>query len=293
MSQPASRTIRVAALQDCRVAEPARNVDRTLEQVSQAAARGAQVVCLQELFTSRYFCQTEDHRWFELAESIPGPTTDALCEAAARHAIVIVGGLFERRAAGIFHNSAVVIDADGTLAGTYRKMHIPDDPHFYEKFYFTPGDLGFRSTPTRYGKIGVCICWDQWFPEAARLTAMTGAELLVYPTAIGWLDADRKEFGSGQLSAWQTMMRSHAIANGIFLVAPNRAGREDHIQFWGSSFICDPYGRRLAQAAREVPDIIVAECRLEEIETARTHWPFLRDRRIDAYEGLLRRWLDD
>jgi N-carbamoylputrescine amidase len=285
--------IKIAAIQDSRVASPVDNVKRSLQQIEIAAGRGAQIICLQEMFTSRYFCQTEDHQHFKLAESIPGPTTEKLCEIARRLGVVIVAGMFERRTHGLFHNSAVVIDADGTLAGKYRKMHIPDDPFFYEKFYFTPGDLGFLSTQTRFGKIGVCICWDQWFPEAARLTAMTGAEILVYPTAIGWLDPDRKEYGESQLSAWQTMMRSHAIANGVFLVAPNRAGREENIQFWGSSFICDPYGRQLAEAAAEVPDIIVADCDMKDMETARTHWPFLRDRRIDAYQGLTQRWLDD
>jgi N-carbamoylputrescine amidase len=292
MPEAAPATVRIAALQDVRGEHPQENVERSLRQIEEAAARGAQVVCLQELFTSRYFCQSEDHSHFGLAETIPGPTTERLAEAAARLSIVIVAGVFERRAPGLFHNSAVVIDADGSLAGLYRKMHIPDDPFFFEKFYFTPGDLGFRSTATRYGQIGVCICWDQWFPEAARLTALTGAQVLVYPTAIGWLDADRKHWGHSQLSAWQTMMRSHAIANGVFLVAPNRAGREDNLQFWGASFICDPYGRRLVQAAREVPDIIVADCNFQDIETARTHWPFLRDRRIDAYHDLSRRWLD-
>lgn len=285
--------IKVAAIQDSRVDDPQVNVTESLRRIEEAASQGAQVICLQEMFTTRYFCQTEDHSHFALAEPIPGPTTERLCATARERSVVIVAGMFERRAPGLFHNTAVVIDADGRLAGKYRKMHIPDDPHFYEKFYFTPGDLGFLVTPTRFGKIGVCICWDQWFPEAARLTAMAGAEILVYPTAIGWLDVDREAWGDSQLSAWQTMMRSHAIANGVFLVAPNRAGREDYVQFWGASFICDPYGRRLAQAAREVPDLIVAECDLDDLETARTHWPFLRDRRIDAYGGLLKRWLDD
>lgn len=285
--------IKIAAIQDSRTASVDDNVARSIAQIGEAARQGANIICLQEMFTSRYFCQTEDHAHFALAEPIPGPTTERLCAEAKKLGVVIVAGMFERRTHGLFHNSAVVIDADGSLAGMYRKMHIPDDPFYYEKFYFTPGDLGFRTTQTRFGKIGVCICWDQWFPEAARLTTMTGAEILVYPTAIGWLDPDREEFGASQLSAWQTMMRSHAIANGVFLVAPNRAGREDNIQFWGASFICDPYGRRLAQAAREVPDIIIADCDMKDMETARTHWPFLRDRRIDAYEGLTRRWLDD
>ena len=282
---------RVAALQFPCLHQPADNLAQALEQIQKAAQQGAQIVCLQELFTSRYFCQSEDHRHFQLAESIPGETTQQLTQLAKQEEIVIVAGLFERRAPGLFHNSAVVIDADGSLAGIYRKMHIPDDPCFYEKFYFTPGDLGFQSFPTRYGKIGVCICWDQWFPEAARLTAMTGAQLLVYPTAIGWLAEDKEEWGASQLSAWQTMMRSHAIANGIFLVAPNRVGLEGAIEFWGSSFICDPYGRRLAQASRTEADRIVADCDFTAIETARTHWPFLRDRRIDAYHDLTKRWL--
>lgn len=285
--------IRVVAIQDRRVSSPADNLERSLASIDQAAGQGGQVVCLQELCTSLYFCQTEDHSHFGLAETIPGPTTERLCQSAARHGIVIVAGLFERRARGLFHNSAVVIDADGRLAGVYRKMHIPDDPGFFEKFYFTPGDQGFVATPTRFGRIGVCICWDQWFPEAARLTTLAGADLLVYPTAIGWLDEDRPSCGATQLSAWQTMMRSHAIANGVFLVAPNRAGREAGIQFWGSSFVCDPWGKRLAQAAPEVPDLIVADCQFDDVETARTQWPFLRDRRIDAYAGLTRRWLDD
>ena len=285
--------VKIAAIQSACLSRTEANLAHAVQQIEQMADRGARIVCLQELFNSQYFCQSEDHRHFALAESIPGPATERLGRLAAQREIVIVAGLFESRAAGLYHNSAVVIDADGNIAGHYRKMHIPDDPFFHEKFYFTPGDLGFRSTATRYGKIGVCICWDQWFPEAARLTAMTGAEILVYPTAIGWLDEDRPDFGESQLHAWQTMMRSHAIANGVFVVAPNRAGREGHIQFWGSSFICDPYGRVLAEAVPEEPGTIIADCDLTQIGTARTHWPFLRDRRIDAYDGLLKRWLDD
>ena len=285
--------VRVAAIQSACRLQVADNLQAALQNIQTAAQAGAKIVCLQELFTSRYFCQTEDPQHFQLAESIPGPTSDALCEKAKQLGVVIVAGLFEKRAAGLFHNSAIVIDTDGSIVGKYRKMHIPDDPSFLEKFYFTPGDLGFVAATTQFGKIGVCICWDQWFPEAARITALQGAEILVYPTAIGWLDDDRAEFGASQLSAWQTMMRSHAIANGIFLVAPNRAGREDNIQFWGASFICDPYGKRLAQAKHEVDDMILADCDLSLIQTARTHWPFLRDRRIDAYQGLNQRWLDD
>ena len=281
----------VAAIQTFCTSNVAENVSRTIELIGQAARDGAQLVCLQELFAGLYFCQSEDHRQFELAESIPGPTLDRIAEAAAEHRVVVVAGIFERRAAGLFHNSAVVIESDGRMVGTYRKMHIPDDPHFYEKFYFTPGDLGFRSFQTSVGRVGVCICWDQWFPEAARLTALTGAEILVYPTAIGWQAPEKAEFGQSQREAWTTMMRSHAIANGVFLVAPNRVGVEDHIEFWGSSFVADPYGN-LIKVAGETPEVLLAECDLELIETARTHWPFLRDRRIDAYGDLTKRFID-
>ena len=285
--------VKIAAIQSACQPDTAVNLTRTLDQIAVLADQGAEIICLQELFIHPYFCQTEDHRFFELAESIPGPTTERLCELAAAKGVVIVAGLFESRAAGLFHNSAVVIDADGQLVGHYRKMHLPDDPHFLEKFYFAPGDLGFPSTDTRFGKIGVCICWDQWFPEAARLTALNGAEILVFPTAIGWLDEDREPFGDSQLDAWKTMMRSHAIANGLFVVTPNRVGREDHIEFWGASFICDPYGREQASAKIGEADAIIADCDLNKIATARTHWPFFRDRRIDAYQGLLKRWTDD
>ena len=285
--------VKIAAIQSACQPDTAVNLTHTLDQIAVLADQGAEIICLQELFIHPYFCQTEDHRFFELAESIPGPTTERLCELAAAKGVVIVAGLFESRAAGLFHNSAVVIDADGQLVGHYRKMHLPDDPHFLEKFYFAPGDLGFPSIDTRFGKIGVCICWDQWFPEAARLTALNGAEILVFPTAIGWLDEDRETFGDSQLDAWKTMMRSHAIANGLFVVTPNRVGREDHIEFWGASFICDPYGREQASAKIGEADTIIADCDLNEIATARTHWPFFRDRRIDAYQGLLKRWTDD
>ncbi len=284
--------VRVACLQMACSASPEQNLQSALSSVTAAADQGAQVVCLQELFTSRYFCQSEDHRHFELAQPIPGPTTQQLCDSARQHSLVIVAGLFERRAAGLFHNTAVVIDADGMMIGQYRKMHIPDDPFYYEKFYFTPGDLGFRAFSTRFGRIGVCICWDQWFPEAARLTALDGAQLLVYPTAIGWLDEDRQAYGDSQMRAWRTMMHSHAIANGVFVAAPNRVGREDHIEFWGASLICDPYGNRLAEASQTEADVVIADCDLAQIETARTHWPFLRDRRIDCYQNLSKRWID-
>ena len=268
------------------------NLDKALDRIEQAASLGAGLVCLQELFATRYPCQSEDHARFDDAESIPGETTEALTAAAARHQIVIVGSLFERRAAGLYHNTVVVFDADGTQAGMYRKMHIPDDPLYYEKFYFTPGDLGFQSFRTRAANVGVCVCWDQWFPEAARLTALRGAEILFYPTAIGWLPDEKETYGASQHSAWETMMRSHAIANGVFVAAANRVGREGDLEFWGSSFVCDPNGNVVARASHDTEQIVVAQCDLAQIDAARTHWPFLRDRRIDAYDGLQRRFLD-
>lgn len=268
------------------------NVQKALAGIRQAAERGAKIVCLQELFAGCYPCQTEDHARFAEAEPIPGPTSQLLASAAREHGVVVVGSLFERRAAGVYHNTAVIFDADGSQAGVYRKMHIPDDPLYYEKFYFTPGDLGFQSFATRYGRIGVCVCWDQWFPEAARLTALTGAEILFYPTAIGWLPDEKAQYGTSQHSAWETMMRSHAIANGVFVAAPNRVGREGELEFWGASFVADPYGNLVARAPHDREDILVVDCPLELVDTARTHWPFLRDRRIDAYDGLSKRFLD-
>lgn len=281
----------VAAIQLNCTADVDDNLARTVAQVRAAAGRGARIICLQELFYSLYFCQTEDHAHFSLAEPIDGPRTQALCRLARELKVVIVAGLFERRAAGLYHNSAVVIDTDGSVAGMYRKMHIPDDPNYYEKFYFTPGDLGFRAIQTSLARIGVCICWDQWFPEAARLTALQGAELLVYPTAIGWLAEDKPVYGEAQRNAWQTMMRSHAIANGVFVVAPNRCGVESNIEFWGSSFVADPYGNLLAVAG-DKPETLVVELDPGLMDTARTHWPFLRDRRIDAYQAITRRFDD-
>ncbi len=255
-------------------------------------ARGAQVICLQELFAGLYFCQSEDHRQFDLAEPIPGPTSEALAAAAKKHGVVIVGSLFERRAAGLYHNTAVVFDADGSTAGVYRKMHIPDDPNYYEKFYFTPGDLGFRSFATQHGAVGPCVCWDQWYPEAARLTALAGAEMIFYPTAIGWLHDEKVPYGASQHSAWETMMRSHAIANGVFVAAVNRVGREGGIEFWGGSFVADPNGNLLAKASHDREETLIVECELDKIDVVRTHWPFLRDRRIDAYEDLTKRFRD-
>jgi N-carbamoylputrescine amidase len=268
------------------------NVAKALSRIADAASQGANIVCLQELFHGHYPCQSEDYARFAEAEPIPGPTTEALAAAAKEHGVVIVGSQFERRAAGVYHNTAVVFDAGGANVGMYRKMHIPDDPLYYEKFYFTPGDLGFRSFPTRFGRLGVCVCWDQWFPEAARLTALSGAEILFYPTAIGWHPAEKEQFGAAQHSAWETMMRSHAIANGLFVCAPNRVGVEGQLQFWGASFVADPYGNVLARASHEAEETLLVECDLSQIDVVRTHWPFLRDRRIDAYGPLVQRYID-
>ncbi len=281
------------ALVQMRCAESkAPNVEKALARIGEAADAGAHVVCLQELFHNHYPCRSEDHARFAEAEPIPGPTSASLADAARRHKVVVIGSLFERRAPGLYHNTAVVFDADGSQAGMYRKMHIPDDPYYYEKFYFTPGDLGFKSFDTRYGRIGVCVCWDQRYPEAARLTAMTGAQMIFYPTAIGWLAAEKEAYGPSQHSAWETMMRSHAIANGVFVAATNRTGQEGELEFWGASFVSDPHGNVLARAAHDKEETILVECDLERIDSVRTHWPFLRDRRIDAYGDLVKRYLD-
>jgi N-carbamoylputrescine amidase len=286
------KQVRVALIQMQCGTDVSSNLERTIVRIRQAAEHGAQVICLQEVFNTQYPCQTEDHDRFELAEAIPGPTTSELQKVAKDHKVVIVVPLFEKRTHGLYHNSAVVLDADGSIAGLYRKMHIPDDPLYYEKFYFAPGDLGFLAFPTKYAKVGVCICWDQWYPEAARLTAMQGAELLFYPTAIGWIPGEREVYGASQYAAWQTMMRSHAIANGLFVGAPNRVGLEGQIQFWGGSFLADPYGNVLAQATHDGEDTLHVGCDLSLINTARTHWPFFRDRRIDAFADLQRRWCE-
>lgn len=278
--------------------DPVENRARQLEFIRRAAEQGGQIICTQELFASQYFCQEEDHANFELAETIPdGPSTQALQQVAKDCGVVLIGSLFEKRTAGLYHNTAVVIDADGRYLGSYRKMHIPDDPHYYEKFYFTPGDLGFRAWQTRYGKIGVLICWDQWFPEAARLTAMSGAQILFYPTAIGWHPAEKAEYGDKQHLAWQTIQRSHAVANGCYVAAVNRVGHErpyggDGIEFYGRSFVAGTSGEILAEAGGE-EQILLTEINLGAVDVARTHWPFLRDRRVDAYEGLTQRWLED
>jgi N-carbamoylputrescine amidase len=285
-------SIVVALVQMSGEAAKHRNVDRALARIGEAATAGANIVCLQELFAGQYPCQSEDHARFDQAEPIPGPTSDALADAARRHGVVVVGSLFERRAAGLYHNTAVVFDADGTLAGKYRKMHIPDDPLYYEKFYFTPGDLGFGAFDTRFGRVGVCVCWDQWYPEAARLTALAGAQIVFYPTAIGWLPGEKEQYGASQHSAWETMMRSHAIANGVFVAAANRTGREGQLEFWGASFLADPNGNVLARAEHDKEETLLVECDFDKIDVVRTHWPFLRDRRIDAYGDLTKRFLD-
>ncbi len=282
-------TLTIGLVQMTCVEEPRVNLDKAMARVEDAVARGAQVVCLQELFASRYFCQSEDVARFELAEPIPGPSTQALGRLAAARKIVIIASLFERRAAGVYHNTAAVIDATGALCGRYRKMHIPDDPRYYEKFYFTPGDLGFLAHPTAHGLVGVLVCWDQWFPEAARLVAMSGAPIIFYPTAIGWDRNEVAQVRARQLAAWETVQRGHAIANGVFVAAVNRVGVEDGLEFWGNSFVCDPFGEVIARASTATEDTLVVRCDLSLVEQTRRNWPFLRDRRIDAYADLTRR----
>jgi N-carbamoylputrescine amidase len=283
--------------------DPGENLAHALAQIGEAARRGAGIVCLPELFRSRYFCQTEDPSHFELAEPIPGPSTRALGDAAAAHRVVLVAPVFERRAEGVYHNTAVIFDEGGAELGRYRKMHIPDDSLYLEKFYFTPGDLGFRSVTTRVARLGVLICWDQWFPEAARLTALAGAQILLYPTAIGWQLDEGPEVEAAELDAWETMQRAHAIANGVFVAAVNRVGREPPlestgsegeggIRFWGRSFVADPFGRVLARGSDREEELVLVECDLSAVERVRRDWPFLRDRRIDAYADLLRRFRD-
>lgn len=290
---------RIALAQTRPGADAAANLARAVELVGEAAGRGAALLCLPELFRTPYFCQREDAASFDLAETIPGPTTLALGEAARRHGVVVVASLFERRASGLAHNTAAVIDADGTVAGLYRKMHIPDDPGYYEKYYFTPGDLGFRVVDTRVGRIGVLVCWDQWFPEGARLTALLGAEVIFYPTAIGWHPAEKASEGEAQRDAWRTVQRGHAIANGVYVAAVNRVGLERPdpgaagLEFWGTSFCCDPQGIVIAEAGTQSEELLVAEIRRARIEEVRRNWPFLRDRRIDAYGGLTSRYLGE
>jgi len=261
------------------------NIESTIKAVRNATKEGAQIICLQELFRSQYFCQTKEPNKFNLAETIPGPSTKVLSKLAEELKIVIILPLFEKRAQGIYHNTAVIIDADGSMAGYYRKMHVPDDPYFYEKFYFTPGDTGFKSFQTHYGRIGVLICWDQWFPEAARLIALSGAEILFYPTAIGYQDKDEPELKK-QAAAWETVQKAHAISNGIFIAPVNRVGRENALTFWGRSFVCDPFGEIIAQASNNNSENLIVECDISKIDKIRHDWPFLRDRRTDAYQKL-------
>jgi N-carbamoylputrescine amidase len=314
-------TKRVALIQMSCAPDTQLNLDKAAERVYEAAAQGATLVCLPELFRAQYFCQREEHALFDLAEPIPGPSTDLLTRVCRETGVVLVASLFERRAPGLYHNTAVTIEKDGSIADLYRKMHIPDDPLYYEKFYFTPGDLGFKATRTSAGPIGTLVCWDQWYPEGARLTALRGAEVLFFPTAIGWHPSEKEEYGTAQYEAWQTAQRAHAIANGVFVCAVNRVGHEhgdvkfkapaadgnpatvelrgpgDHtpssgIEFWGGSFIADPFGRIIALASHDKEEILYADLDSKLIEVTRQHWPFLRDRRIDAYEGIAKRFLD-
>jgi N-carbamoylputrescine amidase len=298
------RIVNVGLTQMACVADPEANLANQVRLVEEAAKAGAQVIATQEMFRSQYFCQAEDHRFFKLAESIPGPSTDALARVAKKYGVVVIASLFERRAAGLYHNTAAVIETDGSILGIYRKMHIPDDPLYYEKFYFTPGDTGFKAFDTTFAKIGVLICWDQWYPEGARLTALQGAEILFYPTAIGWHPSEKAEYGHAQHDSWELIQRSHAVANGCYTCSPNRIGVEhvldahgkpfsaEGIEFWGQSFVCAPNGQVARKASVASEEVLVVPCDLEAVEFSRTHWPFLRDRRIDAYGNLTKRFVD-
>ncbi|MFB3916123.1 MAG: carbon-nitrogen hydrolase [Terriglobales bacterium] len=294
---------RVGLIQMSCTPDAEKNLERAIERIGEAAGRGAQVVCLPELFRTQYFCQREDVTLFDLAEPIPGPTTQRLSEVARAKKLVVIASIFERRAPGVYHNTAAVLDSDGSLRGIYRKMHIPDDPLYYEKFYFTPGDLGFRAFDTQMGRVGTLVCWDQWYPEAARLTALQGADILFYPTAIGWHPAEKEEYGNVQHEAWRTVQRSHAISNGVFVAVVNRVGHETGnvmgksapgagLEFWGGSFLCDPFGTVLAEACSDREEILVGEIDLHKLEEVRRNWPFLRDRRIDSYAPITHRFLD-
>ncbi len=295
MSKPLPDQITLGLVQMQMSADPAENLTRAIARIREAAAKGAQVICLPELFQSRYFCQTEDHEFFKLAEPMPGPTTEKLARLAGELGIVLVASMFEKRAEGLYHNTTAVLDADGKYLGKYRKMHIPDDPNYYEKFYFTPGDLGYRSWETRFTKAGVLICWDQWYPEAARLTALTGAQILFYPTAIGWLVPEKAEYGAAQQASWETIQRSHAIANGVFVAAVNRVGVEpgpnQGIEFWGGSFVAAPNGEVIARAGTG-EEILLVPIDTRRVDFSRTHWPFLRDRRVESYGELTKRYID-
>ncbi len=274
-------------------ATKAESLDRHVELIREAAGKGAQIICLQELFLTEYFCKGEDVDRFDLAEAIPGPTTQALCPLAKELGVVIIASLFEKRGPGLYHNTAAVIDADGTYLGKYRKSHIPEDPGFNEKFYFTPGDTGYKVWDTKFGRIGVLICWDQWYPEAARLCALAGAEILFYPTAIGWLASEKAELGSAQHCAWETVQRGHAVANGCFVAAVNRVGFEEESEFWGQTFVANPYGEIAAKASVDQEEVLLVACDLKAVEDFRRIWPFFRDRRIDTYAPLTKRYLDE
>jgi N-carbamoylputrescine amidase len=289
------KKVHVGTVQMACTSDPKSNLSKAIAMIREAASRGAQIVCLQELFTSLYFCDQENYENFKLAEPIPGPSTDALSPVAKELGVVIIASLFEKRAEGLYHNTTAVLDADGTYMGKYRKMHIPDDPAYYEKFYFTPGDLGYKTFKTRFATIGVLICWDQWYPEAARITSLMGAEILFYPTAIGWATAQDEETNSEQYSAWQTIQRSHAVANGVHVVSVNRVGYEQNgaMKFWGGSFIANPFGRVLQLASHDNEEVNVLELVLTDTDRYRTHWPFMRDRRIDSYQPITRRYIDD
>jgi N-carbamoylputrescine amidase len=295
MASPTSFTLALVQMR-C-AAEPEANLEKAITGIRQAAKAGAHLVCLQELFQSPYFCQKQDPHWFDLAEPIPGPTTERLGTVARETGLVVVASLFERRAAGVYHNTAAVIDADGELRGIYRKMHVPDDPLYFEKYYFTPGDLGFRAFDTKVGRIGVLVCWDQWYPEAARLTVLRGANLLLYPTAIGWHPREKEQFGRSQYVAWELIQRSHAVANGVYVAAVNRVGHEGAtnggLEFWGASFVSDPFGDVQARASHDREEVLLVECDFRRVEETRRNWPFLRDRRIDAYGDLTKRLIDE
>ena len=297
MKRPSSATFVLGLLQTRCSPAPGANLKRTLRAAERAARDGAQIICTQELFRSQYFCQSADHKYFRLAETIPGASTAAFQKLAKKHKVVIIASLFEKRAAGVYHNTAAIIDADGSLLGIYRKMHIPDDPLYCEKFYFTPGDLGFKAWQTKHAKIGVLICWDQWYPEGARLTALQGAEILFYPTAIGWHPSEKKRYGARQHDAWELIQRSHAVANGCYVAVTNRVGLErpaggDGIEFWGQSFVAGTAGQILAKAGLDNEENLLVSVDLKKVDVTRTHWPFLRDRRIDAYDGLTKRLMD-
>ncbi len=285
--------VKVGLVQMSCTADKQQNLHKAIEKVREAAAKGAQIVCLQELFTSLYFCDEENYDNFQLAEAIPGPSTDELSKVAAELGVVIIASLFEKRTQGLYHNTTAVLDADGAYLGKYRKMHIPDDPGFYEKFYFTPGDLGYKVFNTKFAKIGVLICWDQWYPEAARITALMGAEILFYPTAIGWASTQDVDTNTEQYNAWQTIQRSHSVANGVHVVSVNRVGEEVGLKFWGGSFVSNPFGKVIFQGDHQEEQVTVVDLDLAKTDYYRTHWPFLRDRRVETYQPITKRLLDD